>query len=171
MDPVAVGSHVARGGKTRLAAGDELQETTGHQTGHHLRADVCRSVLPLEAPGNSQTDGDGRVEVGTGHVTHGVGHRQNGEAEGQRDPDKADAEREEAGIADELGGDHCAAATTENEPEGAKKLGTQPGGHLGGVHVGPRSELPRRECMGDLSQLDDAAVMAGTVKARWRNST
>src|SRR5674476_475586 len=103
MDPVAVGSHVARGGKTRLAAGDELQETTGHQTGHHLRADVCRSVLPLEAPGNSQND----------------------EAEGQRDPDKADAEREEAGIADELGGDHCAAATTENEPEGAKELGTQ----------------------------------------------
>jgi hypothetical protein len=76
--------------------------------------------------------------VAAGHVTHGIGHGQDGEAEGQRDTDEADTEREILG-ADEVGGEHGAAATAEDEPEGAKELGTQPGRQLGGVHVGSSS--------------------------------
>ena len=36
--------------------------------------------------------------------------------------------------ADQLGGEHGAAATAEDEPEGAEELGAEAGGKLGGVH-------------------------------------
>ena len=78
--------------------------------------------------------------MATGHVTYGIRHGQDAEAEGQCDTDEADAELDLVGVAEELGGEHGAAAPAEDEQEGAKELGAKPGGQPGGVHVGSKSE-------------------------------
>jgi hypothetical protein len=63
--------------------------------------------------------------------------------EDQGHTDEADADADRLGVGEELGFEHRAAATAEDEPEGAKELGAQPGGQLGGVQVYSRSEEPQ----------------------------
>jgi hypothetical protein len=54
-DEVNQGQAQPGGNETRLAARDQLEEAAGDQAGENLRADVCRSVPPLEPTGGYPT--------------------------------------------------------------------------------------------------------------------
>ncbi|CDN24598.1 hypothetical protein BN934_02858 [Lacticaseibacillus rhamnosus] len=62
-----------------------------------------------------------------GHVPERVGAGQHGQAEGQRDAQKADPQR--IAIAAERGGQHGAATPTQYQPERAQELGGQTFAH------------------------------------------
>ena len=101
-----------------LARGDHVEHRRRQDGADHLRDDVGHDIGGLELSGGPEPDRDRRIEVAARDVADGIGHREHGQAEGEGDPEEADAERRKGG------GQHRAAAAAEGKPEGAEELGS-----------------------------------------------
>ena len=103
----------ARKGIGAVAAGDDTERIRGEHGAGDLRHDVGNDVVGLHASAGEQAECDSGIEVAARDVPDGIRHGDDGETEGQRDADQADADVRERGC------EHCAAATSEHQPERA----------------------------------------------------
>ena len=110
----AVGTETA--GKIR--GGDDIdeqeQDGTGEQTADHLADPIAAGVLPAHAPGEGDTEGDGRIDVAAGNAADGVSHGDDGETECEGRTDNTGGR-----VASE---EDCGAAAQECQNEGSDAL-------------------------------------------------
>ncbi len=71
MRTVAIGSKALALIQTGRAAGDQVQNTIGHNAAQNLRQDVGQALIGRETATRPQTDGDSRVQATTRDVTPG----------------------------------------------------------------------------------------------------
>jgi hypothetical protein len=120
----SVGGKVADGDESSFVSGNEIENACTCDAAEHLGDDVGDRLRRGMSPADDEAYSDCGIEVAAGDVADGVGHSHYGEAEGQGDADKADAEVDWSRVrAEEMSGKHRAAAAAENEPEGAEELG------------------------------------------------
>ena len=116
MLSVSVGGEAAGQIESGRAAGDDVEHTGGRDAAENLRYDVGSQFAGWETSGRPQAEGNGRVDVTARDGADGIGHGEQGEAEGERDTDKADA-----GFG-EVAGQDRASAPAEDEPEGSDEF-------------------------------------------------
>jgi hypothetical protein len=151
-DPVAAGAVLvpAVGGEVVLAAeavdvvGDGVDDEPADRRADELPHPVERGLGPGQLAGQDHAQRDGGVDVATGHVADGVGHDQEAEAEGQGDPEDADA----------IPGQDGATGATEHEHRRSDHFGGEDAGVVD-LHT-QTSSMWRR----DPSQADQAAQRA-----------
>ena len=116
---VAIGGEAADTGELGRPGQDNVEHER-RQDGAHELGDHIRQEAPNRKPAShGKAQRDGRVEVATGNMSDGIGHGQDGEAESQRDTEKADPDLRKGS------GEDGRAATTEHQPERAETLGRQ----------------------------------------------
>src|SRR5262245_37324146 len=92
MFPVAVRGKTGRSVEPGLSAGDEVENTPGDEATQNLGGDVGKQLAARKTPRRPEADRHRGVEMSAGDVGHRVGHRENGEAERQRNAEKANAD-------------------------------------------------------------------------------
>ncbi|KAG1259587.1 hypothetical protein G6F65_015275 [Rhizopus arrhizus] len=119
-------------GEATGTGGDLQQDEARQQAAGDLGDDVGHQVLGREAATGPQTDADRRIEMRAGDVAERIGAGHHSQAEGQRHAEESDTQR--IAVTAELGGQHRAAAATQNQPERAEELGGQAFTHAHVLH-------------------------------------
>ena len=121
MGAVAVGSEPAcLGVEPGLPAGQRVEHSRSHDRRDDLGDDVGQDVAGVSPLAQPQPQRHGGVEVAPGDVPEGVGHREHRQAEGQGNAQQPDPDR------GELGGQHRAPASTQNQYKRPDEFRRQP---------------------------------------------
>ena len=96
--------------QTDRAAGDQVQNTTGHNATQNLHHAEGQALIGRETATRPQADGDSRIQATTRNLTHGKGHGQHRQAKGQRHTVQTNAHLRK------YSGQNSAAATTQHQP-------------------------------------------------------
>ncbi|MNI64650.1 hypothetical protein D3C73_1201090 [compost metagenome] len=113
---VAVGRQASRQFETGFAAGNEVQQRGGNHTANDLGNDVGRQFLGRKPPTHHQAEGYRRIEMTAGNMADGESHGQHCQAKREGHPEQTDPHLRKSRR------QHCAAATTQHQPERTYQL-------------------------------------------------
>jgi len=103
--------------ETRSSLGDSVEQQGGHDSADDLGDDVRNDVSGGKTSARGQSHGDRWVEMASRNVADRIGHGHHGEAESERNAEKADADLRKAG------GDDRTSTAPERQPKGTDRLG------------------------------------------------
>lgn len=115
MFAIPVGGQTCGNIETLLAAGNVRNQRRGENRAEHLRDDIGGQLFGRKPAANEQTDRDGRVEMTSADVANGERHGQHRQTKRQGHPQHSNAQGRRRS-------EHCAAASTQNQPERTQQL-------------------------------------------------